>query len=159
MIFFFLVLLHLCHCFIMEYVICMISSKLIVYMRSSMSKWPPNREIGIDCNKTSVRLRPLTMRPVAPRRAGAQLRSDAGGGNMWAHRVTVLSPHNPGKTLSACDIWWPLSAPAAVVVVVLRLTLWYSQRNNDQKCATCDTQCTVDCVDAVDFTLQNIALN
>ena len=41
-----------------------------------------NREIGIDCNKTSVRLRTLTMRPVAPRRAGAQLRRDAGGGNM-----------------------------------------------------------------------------
>ena len=100
MIFFFLVLLHLCHCFIMEYVICMISSKLIVYMRSSMSKWPPNGEIGIDCNKTSVRLRPLTMKPVAPRRAGAQLRSDTGGGNMWAHRVTVLSPHNPGKTFN-----------------------------------------------------------
>ena len=40
------------------------------------------REIGIDCNKTSVRLRPLTMKPVAPRRAGAQLRRDADGRNM-----------------------------------------------------------------------------
>ena len=103
MIFFFLVLLHLCHCFIMEYVICVwyphvdsLHEELYV----KVSKWPPNREIGIDCNKTSVRLRPLTMRPVAPRRAGAQLRNDAGGGNMWAHRVTVLSPHNPGKTFN-----------------------------------------------------------
>ena len=89
-----------------------------------------NREIGIDCNKTSVRLRTLTMRPVAPRRAGAQLRRDAGGGNMWAVSTLVTAWQSPSTQVRLNRTKWSMSMNDVVIYKIyhfyLSKTQWHT---------------------------------
>ena len=58
-------------------------------------------ECGSPLNSSRVATANLVLYPTIIPAGGAQLRRDAGG--VTTCNVTVLSPHNPGKTLSACD--------------------------------------------------------